>query len=170
MTYTLVNKPWRLRQPTLKLLATGLVSGWLGVIGLPAMPVTTPLPLTQQAAIAQSNISNEEITQYARAVLAIDQYRNTAYTEIKDILLTVQMDISDINVSCTDTQDISEVPRSVRRDVREILTRYCNQSRSAVEDNELTSRRFNQITEAHSSDQTIFERIQQELIRLQQDQ
>lgn len=169
MTDMLAPKSSRLRQQTLKWLATGIVSGWLGVVGLPAMTGMTYLPLTQQAAIAQSDISNEEVTQYARAVLAIDQYRNAAYTEIKDILLTVEMDISDISVSCTDTQDISEVPRSVRRDVREILTRYCNQSRSAVEDNELTPRRFNQITEAHSSDQNVYERIQQELIRLQQE-
>jgi len=170
MTHTLMKKTLRLRKHTLKFLATGLVSGWLGVIGLPPLSTTVQLPLTQQAAIAQADISNEEITQYARAVLAIDQYRNAAYTEIKDILLTVEMDISEINVSCTDTQNISQVPRSVRRDVREILTRYCNQSRSAVEDTNLTPRRFNQITEAHSSDQTVFERIQQELIRLQQGQ
>ncbi len=169
MTNSLVKKAVRRRQHMLKLLATGLVSGWLGVVGLPAMP-QAQLPLTQQAAIAQTDISNEEITQYARAALAIDQYRNAAYTQIKDVLLTVQMDITDISVSCTDTQDLSEVPRSVRRDVREILTTYCNQSRSAVEDNGLTPRRFNEITEAHSSDPNTFERIQQELIRLQQPQ
>ncbi len=167
MTSTLVKNTWQLRrQRTLKLLATGVVSGWLGVIGLPATSIAQ-LPLTQQAAIAQSDISNEEITQYAQAALAIDQYRNSAYTEIKDILLTVQMDISEIDVSCTNTQDISDVPRSVRQDVREILTRYCNQSRTAVEDTGLAPRRFNQITEAHQADTTVFERIQQELIRLQ---
>ena len=162
----LVKKNWPLRRHTLKWLAIGAVSGWLGVIGLPANSLAQ-LPLTQQAAIAQSDVSNEEIVQYAQAALAIDRYRNTAYTEIKDILLTVQMDISEINVSCTDTQDISDVPRSVRQDVREILTRYCNQSRVAVEDTGLAPRRFNQITEAHQTDTTVFERIQQELLRLQ---
>lgn len=166
MTSTFVKNTWQLRRQTLKLLATGVVSGWLGVIGLPATSIAQ-LPLTQQAAIAQSDISNEEITQYARAALAIDQYRNSAYTEIKDILLTVQMDISEIDVRCTDTQDLSKVPGSVRRDVREILTRYCNQSNTAVEDAGLTSRRFNQITDAHNSNETVYERIQQELLRLQ---
>lgn len=170
MTIILVKKAWQLRRPTLKLLATGVVSGWLGVVGLPAIS-TTQWPLTQQAAIAQSSdVSDEEIAQYAQAALAIDRYRNTAYTEIKDILLTVQMDISDIDVSCTDTQDLSEVPRSVRRDVREILTRYCNQSSTAVEDAGLTARRFNEITTVHQSDTTVFERIQQALLRLQEAQ
>lgn len=153
---------------TLRLLATGVVSGWLGVVGLPIAPVAG-LPLTSQAAIAQTDISNEEITQYARAVLEIDQYRNAAYTEIKDILLTVDTNVSEISFSCSDAQNVSSVPRSVRRDVRELLTTYCNQSREAVEDNGLTPRRFNEITKAHEEDQTIFERIQQELIRLQQD-
>lgn len=165
MANTLAKKTLRLRQHTLKLLATGLVSGYLGVVGLPSTS-WVQLPLAQQAAIAQTDISNEEITQYARAVLAIDQYRNAAYTQIKDILLTVEMDISEINVSCTNTQDISNVPRSVRRDVREILTGYCNQSRNAVEENNLSPRRFNEITQAHGNDQTVYERIQQELIRL----
>lgn len=150
-----------------QLFATGLVSAWLGVLGLPPTPIAG-LPLTMPAAIAQGTISNEEITQYARAVLAIDQYRNEAYTQIKDILLTVQMDISDVNVSCSNTQDISNVPRSVRREVREILTGYCNQSQEVVAANGLTPRRFNEITKAHAEDQTVFERIQQELIRLQQ--
>ncbi|MEM6835650.1 MAG: DUF4168 domain-containing protein [Cyanobacteria bacterium P01_C01_bin.120] len=155
------------RRSVAKLLTLGLLSGWLGAMGLPLAP-TADLPFAPQAAMAQSRISNDEVTQYARAVLAIDQYRNAAYTEIKDILLTVEMDISDISVSCTDTQDVSEVPRSVRRDVRDIIAGYCNQSRKAVEDNDLSPRRFNEITQAHGSDQTVFERIQQELIRLQQ--
>lgn len=169
MNSTLVKpKSFHFRGPW-RLLATGLVSGWLGVMGLPALPMVAELPFTTQAAIAQSSISNEEITQYARAVLTIDQYRNEAYTIIKDILLTVEMSISDISVSCTNTQSISSVPRSVRREVRDTLTSYCNRSQDAVEANGLTPRRFNEITKAHAEDQTVFERIQQELIRLQQD-
>jgi hypothetical protein len=169
MTSFLVMPTSRRRQHWSKLLAIGVVSGWLGVVGLPAT-TGAQLPLTQQAAIAQSSISNEEVTQYARAVLAIDRYRNAAYTQIKDILLTVEVDISAIDMSCTNTQNISEVPRSVRREVREILTRYCNDSRQAVEDTGLTPRRFNQITDAHAADETVFERIQQELLRLQEAQ
>lgn len=109
MTSFLVMPTAQRRQRWSKLLVIGVVSGWLGVVGLPAT-AGVQWPLTQQAAIAQSSISNEEITQYARAVLAIDQYRNAAYTQIKDILLTVEMDISAINMSCTNTQNISRCP------------------------------------------------------------
>lgn len=167
MTSILVKQMSSRWRGTLRLLAVGAVSGWLGVVGLP-ISASLSVPLTTSAAIAQTSISNEEITQYARAVLEIDQYRNAAYTEIKDILLTVDMNISEINVSCTDTQNLSDVPRSVRRSVREILTSYCNQSQDTVEENGLSPRRFNEITAAHEADQNLFERIQQELLRLQQ--
>ena len=152
---------------TRRLLATGVISGWLGIVGL-SPSIFPGSPLTTQAAIAQINISNEEITQYARAVLKIDQYRNDAYTKIKNILLTVDLNISEMSVSCSDAQNLSNVPRPVRREVREILTSYCNQSHDAVEETGLTPRRFNEITAAHEADQTVFERIQQELLRLQQ--
>jgi hypothetical protein len=128
------------------------------------------MPLAPLAALAQSDVSNEEITQYALAVLEMDPYRNEAYTEIKDLLMTVDMDISEVTVSCSDTQDISRVPRSIRRQVREILVDYCNQAQDIVEANGLNSRRFNEITQAHETDEALFERIQQELIRLQQAQ
>ena len=170
MVSTFAQQPMSPRfRGTLRLLTAGLVSGWLGVIGLPANFVSS-LPLATQAAFAQSNISNEEITQYARAVLQIDQYRSEAYTEIKDILLGFDMDVSEIDVTCSNTQNISDVPRSARRQVREIISDYCNQSQDAVEATGLSPRRFNEITEAHEADQTIFERIQQELIRLQQEE
>lgn len=167
MVNPLAKRNFRYMQKPLRLVITALVSSWLGITGLPIIS-TVDLPLTIQAAIAQSDITNEEIIQYARAVLLIDQYRNAAYTQVKDILLTVGMDISDISFSCSDPDNLSEVPRSARRDVSDILTEYCNQSREAVEATGLSSRRFNEITKAHAEDETIFERIQQELIRLQQ--
>jgi hypothetical protein len=117
-------------------------------------------------AIAQTSATPEEINQYAQAVLAIDRYRNEAYTEVKNLLLSVNMDMSQINATC-DQQDFSQVPRSVRRQVREILVDYCNQAKDIVENSGLTSRRFNDITQALSMDQVLYERIQQELIRLQ---
>lgn len=168
MTSTLVKEMSPPLRSSLRWVVVGLVSGWLGVVGFPT-PQVARLPLSTQAAIAQSDITNQEITQYATAVLQIDEYRNDAYTQIKDILLSVDMSINEINVSCSDPQNISSVPRSVRREVRQILTDYCNQSQEAVEAAGLSARRFNEITEAHAEDPNVFERIQQELIRLQQD-
>ena len=87
MKNTLIKPNFLSRQGTCRWLATGVVASWLGVVGLPAVPSLSGLPFTTPAAIAQSDITNAEITQYAQAVLTIDGYRNAAYTEIKDILL-----------------------------------------------------------------------------------
>ena len=152
-----------------RLLVASLAAGVLGVVGLPASLVPKHLPLATRAAIAQNDVTTEEVTQYARAVLEMDEYRTEAYTKIKDILLSVNMDISEIDVSCS-SRDISKVPRSVRRNVEEILVGYCNQAQEIVEANQLTSRRFNEITNAHRQNEGLSERIQQELIRLQQPQ
>ena len=154
------------RKP-LHLAAIGLVSGWLGVFGVPTIASMSALPLATLPAIAQSSVTDEEVKQYARSVLTIDQYRNEAYTLIKDLLLTENMDINSVGVSCTSI-DVSRVPRSIRRQVRGILIDYCNQSQDAVEENGMSSQRFNEITELHRSDETLYERIQQELLRLQQ--
>ncbi|MGF1459562.1 MAG: DUF4168 domain-containing protein [Leptolyngbyaceae cyanobacterium] len=164
-----VNRQTTAYYRTLNFFAVGAMSGWLAIAGLPTVSPAgvSMLPL---AAIAQTDISNTEISQYARAALAIDQYRNTAYAEVKSLLTEVNMDISEINVGCTDTRDLSNVPRSVRGKVSDILSRYCNQSRQAVEDNNLTPTRFNEITKIHEENTTVYERIQQELIRLQQDE
>jgi len=152
----------------LRWLITGVAASVVGVVGLPAsLPFTGSFAIAP--AIAQSPpVSNEEIDQYARAVLEMDPYRSEAYTQIKDLLLQAGMDISDINMTCSDSQDISNVPRSIRRQVREILVNYCNQAQEIVEGNGLNPRRFNEITQAHQEDETLFERIQQALIRLQQ--
>lgn len=150
------------------LLAVTLVAGTIGVIGVPASWVPRQMPLVTRAAIAQADVTSEEILQYARSVLEIDGHRTEAYTQIKDLLLSVNVDISEVSVSCSNTQEISKVPRAVRRQVRELLVDYCNQAQDIVEVNGLTSRRFNEITTAHREDEDLSERIQQELIRLQQ--
>ncbi|MGF1521855.1 MAG: DUF4168 domain-containing protein [Leptolyngbyaceae cyanobacterium] len=162
----------RLKMPR-HLIATSFIAGVIGIVGIPASLMPTQTPLVTAAAIAQSStFSSEEITQYARAVLEMDIYRVEAYDKIKQILLNLPapMDPSEVNMSCSDNQDISAVPRAARRDVREILFSYCNQAREIVEGYGLDTQRFNEITSAHQHDTTLSEKIQQELIRIQNDQ
>lgn len=149
-------------------LAASLAVGIVGIVGLPANLTGSVPPLGMTPAIAQAEITPEEIIQYARSVLEIDSYRTEAYTEIKDLLLTVDVNIAEVSVSCADTQGISQIPRTVRRQVRERLIGYCNQAQDVVAVNGLSPRRFNQITSAHRENPILSERIQQELIRIQQ--
>lgn len=150
------------------LVAAGFLAGLVGVVGLPSSLLPHQIPLVTVAAIAQAeDFTAEEISQYASAVLEMDGYRTDAYTRIKDLLLTVNMDIGEVDVSCSN-QNISGVPRSVRQDVEEILFGYCNLAREIVEGYGLSPQRFNEITSAHQHDNMLSEKIQQELIRLQE--
>ena len=155
------------------LIATSCIAVVLGVVGIPSSFMPSRMPLGTAAAIAQSDaFTPEEIEQYARSVLDMDVHRVEAYDKIKQILLNLSapMDISEVNMSCSDSQDISAVPRPERRDVREILFGYCNQARAIVEGYGLNTQRFNEITSAHQHDSTLSEQIQQELIRIQNNQ
>jgi hypothetical protein len=58
---------------------------------------------------AQTTVSDEEIIRYARSVLQMEIYRTEAYTEIKDLLLTVNVDIKDVTLVCTES-DLPGVP------------------------------------------------------------
>ncbi|MBF2033963.1 MAG: DUF4168 domain-containing protein [Leptolyngbyaceae cyanobacterium T60_A2020_046] len=148
-------------------LSLGLASGILTIAGGSVNPAS-PIGLSvMPAAIAQTTITAAEISQYARAVLQMDAYRSAAYTQIKDLLMSVNMDISEVDMSCSNTRNLSRVPRRVRRDVEAALTEYCNRARDIVEANGLTPRRFNEITIAHRDDSALADRIQQELLRLQ---
>ena len=150
------------------MLVAGLTSGLLCGLGLPAGWMPPAALWSIPAAIAQATVTNEEVTQYARAVLQMDAYRSEAYTQIKDLLLGVNVDISAVDMSCTNTRDLSDVPRRVRRDVEKIVVDYCNQARAIVEDNGLNARRFNEITAAHRDDAALAERIRREMLRLQE--
>ena len=167
----MVNQSIKLAFPRFKMVrhlaAIGFLTGAMTMVGIPSSILPDHIPLATTAAIAQTpDFTTEEISQYASAVLEMDGYRTEAYTQIKDILLSVNMDIGEVDVSCS-SQDISGVPRSVRRDVEDILFGYCNRAREIVEGYGLSAQRFNEITTAHQHDNTLSEKIQQELIRLQ---
>lgn len=136
------------------------------------MQGTEMLPgLATLPAMAQGTaVSDAEIQSYAASVLEMDGPRTEAYTQIKNLLSQVNYDVNRVDMSCTNTRSINQVPRQVRSDVREIVVNYCNQARQIVESNGLTVRRFNEITEAHKKDPALAEQIRTTLIELQQAQ
>lgn len=163
-------KTLRLR-PTLgrAMVTCGLIAGLMGMVsGGPAQFRGRTLPGTGAAiAQAQTTVTDEEIIRYARSVLQMEIYRNEAYTEIKDLLLAVNIDIKDVTLVCTES-DLPGVPRRQRRQVEDIMITYCNQARDIVEVNGFTPERFNEITDAHREDEALAERIRAELARQQE--
>ncbi len=130
-----------------------LASGWA-----PGLYGQSPSLVFGAAAQAQ-DISNEDITSYARSVLAIEPKRLGASQEIKGIAGG-----SVPRVVCNETQEINRLSGNVRG----IVVNYCTQAKKIIETNGLTVSRFNQLTLLQQANPALKQRIQAELLRLQQ--
>ncbi|NEP02302.1 MAG: DUF4168 domain-containing protein [Symploca sp. SIO2E9] len=131
-----------------------MVPIWAGCSSEAVYEPPTPIPTL-------SAVSNQEVENYSKAVLAIEQRRQTA---AKDILETTELQtVPDIN--CTQSETIEVLEGTVQ----EIAVQYCNDSKKVIEDTEdLTIDLFNSISSTAQFDQNLQVRIQNELIRLQQ--
>lgn len=143
--------------------ATGVLLGWA-----PNFSTGSLTPQWEQAAHAlwfdagakQTNISDADIRNYARAVLSIESRRQAAFRAMQQVLPNRQVP----NIRCDERSSLNGLPR----EARQIAVDYCTESQQVVEDLGLTIDQFNRITAAQQNDGSLAERIQQELIRLQQ--
>ncbi|MEO0541248.1 MAG: DUF4168 domain-containing protein [Cyanobacteria bacterium P01_A01_bin.105] len=136
-----------------------------GALAVTVVAGGTRLPLS---AVHAQTVTNEEITNYAEAVLTMDAGRQQAYAQISDIMVSEQLDVANYTLTCPNAQTLNDVPNRLRSRVRPILIGYCNGARTIVEESGLTVRRFNAITEAHRSDDELSQRIRDEILTLQQ--
>lgn len=132
--------------------------GWLTGLA-PSISPTQSYGLYWGNMAQAQDFSDQEITDYARAVLAMEPRRKEAYEEIKGI-----SGGSVPPVICNETRSINDLNRSIRT----IAVNYCDQARKIIESHNLTVSRFNSITLAQKSNPAIKARIQAELVRLQQ--
>jgi len=110
------------------------------------------------SAYAQS-ASNEEVRQYAKAVLLMEPIRQSAYAEIKKIIGSGDVP----NIVCHERRSLQALPRNAQS----IAANYCNQSKKIITSNGLSISRFNEMTMNAQSDANLKTRIQNELLRLQ---
>ncbi|MBE9066400.1 DUF4168 domain-containing protein [Leptolyngbya cf. ectocarpi LEGE 11479] len=130
-----------------------------------AIALGWPLSTLWQHGYAQ-NFTDEEVVNYATAVLAMESSRQQAYAEIADLMSGAGLDVLRYDLRCL-SLDALELPRAVRRPVRYLLINYCNDAKEIVEETGLTVQTFNSITVNHQEDETLAEKIQSELSRLQ---
>ena len=109
---------------------------------------------------AKQAISDADIRNYARAVLSIETRRQAAFQAMRQVMPNRQVP----NIRCDERSSLNGLPR----EARQIAVDYCTESQQVVQDAGLTTQQFNQITSAQQSDSNLAERIQRELIRLQQ--
>ncbi|MEG4322817.1 MULTISPECIES: DUF4168 domain-containing protein [unclassified Microcoleus] len=133
--------------------AAALASGWA-----PDLYAKSPSLVFGAAAQAQE-ISNAEITSYARSVLGIEPRREEAMKEIKGMAGG-----SVPRIVCNETQGIN----SLSGGMRGVAVNYCQQAKKIIETNGLTVSRFNQLTLLQQANPAIKQQIQAELLRLQQ--
>ncbi|WP_250121984.1 DUF4168 domain-containing protein [Chroococcidiopsis sp. CCMEE 29] len=108
------------------------------------------------AAYAQQ-VSEPEVTNYARAVLGIEPVRQEAYDEIKKILGSDNVP----SINCYESLD------ALPNNARKIADNYCKRSKAIVERNGLSRDRFNEITTNLQNDPNLKTRVQDALIRIQ---
>jgi hypothetical protein len=130
----------------------GIVSGWA-----PQWLNKTEPSRWSRAAIAQTQVSEEQVRRYAKAVLEIERIRQTAYAQTQKIMG-------------------DNLPREVCRqnslpsEVRDICDRFLKDSAAIIKRHGLTGTEFNGITQEVRNNSSLDGRVKAELLRLQQSQ
>lgn len=100
--------------------------------------VITTVFLFSSPVKAQNPPSEAEMTSYAKAMLAMEVPRQQAFDEIKKIVGGNEVP----KIVCNDSNSMNNLPGKARN----LAVNYCNQAKKIVEDNGLTTDRFNRMT------------------------
>lgn len=113
------------------------------------------------SAVYAQDVTDAEVTNYARAVLKMEPARLGAYDEIKKIIGSNNVP----SIACNNLDSVNALPENART----IAVDYCKQYQKIVETylGPGSVGRFNQITANLQNDPNLKKRIQGELLRLQ---
>lgn len=144
------------------LLSRSLLVGLLSAVGIatgvtPHLSSSSPQLVFKSSAYAQA-VSREEITNYARSAIAIEQKRLQAFQEVQQLLDPVP------SIDCSNTDSVNQLEN---QQLRSIVVNYCEDSKALVASNGLTIQRFNEITSAIQIDPELEKRVREEFNRLQ---
>lgn len=155
-----LTSKWLSRSLLAAILST--MSCFTGLTPSIALKGAAILDFNSAASAQQSapSLSAAEITNYARSLLKIEPLRQEYYNRIKQGLTGSQ---EMPQIICSNTDSVNNLPRNIRQSAIE----YCQASIKIVEDNGLTIKQFNDITNLLTQDPRILERITAELLRLQ---
>lgn len=143
------------------MLSQSLVVGAIATVGLvagviPDLSARSHSQIFNSAAFAQSN---DEIRNYAKAVLAMEPVRQQAFDEVKRITGG-----NPPAIACNRPESFSQLPGNARA----IVANYCRRSKEIVESNGIGINLFNDLTaRLQKGDANLKQRISQELMRLQ---
>lgn len=104
------------------------------------------------------DFTDNQVNQYAKAVLQMESYRQQAYREISEVMGKTPPEIA-----CNQRNSLRSLPPSAQI----IAVNYCNRSKRIVESSGLSTSQFNAITLRIRSDESLKRRIQNEIRRIQ---
>ena len=136
------------------LASTGILWG-----GVPEFSYDFP-PLAFTFYAYTEDVNDQQVTNYARALLKIESYRQQAYQNIRQILGKTPPEIA-----CHRRETFNNLPTEAQK----IAVSYCQNSISIVENSGLSRSQFNDITRRLPSDQSLKERVQNAIIRIQRE-
>lgn len=139
------------------LLILGLASWSAIASGCASQPRATSESPTATTTV---EISSTDITNYAQAVLALEPYRQTAFSEVQK--LTPEGALP--TLACNQ----SETMRTLSRDTQKVVVDYCNQAKEISSIHNLPVNTFNAISLKAQTDPALQKQLQQELLRHQQ--
>ncbi|MDJ0516822.1 MAG: DUF4168 domain-containing protein [Okeania sp. SIO2F4] len=142
----------------------GLMMGIIPRVSNPSLNPIFDTPAYAQESFTDQAVTAEEITKYAVSVLQIENLRIGVYREIQNEFQKQSPGGSVPPIICNQKSSVNTLPQNIQV----IAVSYCNQAKKIIEGNDLTVSRFNRITMTQKTDPTLREKIQTELIRIQQ--
>ena len=100
----------------------------------------------------------EETTNYAKAGYQIELLRRQVYKEIK-----TKINQPPPNIVC----DQEETLANLNSTIRQIADRYCSQSQQIVQQNNLSTNRFNELKTYYDRQEDFYQQVQNILLKLQ---
>jgi len=130
---------------------------FLGLITTTTLFVST---FNAKAHAQNLSVNNNDVMNYAQAVLAIEPVRQQAFGEIKKIIGSGNIP----KIVCNEPNSMNSLPGRAR----DIAINYCKDSQEIVEGNGLTIEQFNRITMEIPKNNGLKKRVYDQLIQLQQ--
>jgi len=106
------------------------------------------------------NVSDTEVSKYAKAVLEAEPVRETALSNIQQIIGSGQVP----EIACYKKDTLEKLPEQAR----DVASKYCSNYESIVKKHFTSFEEFNQITKNVQNDPNLKKRVQDEMLRLQE--
>ncbi|MEL7034808.1 MAG: DUF4168 domain-containing protein [Cyanobacteria bacterium J06592_8] len=122
----------------------------------PTLSLSPSFGIKAVHAQVNQDFTDEEITNYARAVLSLESRRHQVFNEIKKVMGDVP------RIVCDQRSSIDSLPGNAPQ----LAVSYCQQAERIIKSRGLTVARFNEITLRQQNDPEFRQKIQAEILKI----